>query len=182
MRIITGSARGRKLKEPVGRDIRPTTDMVKESVFNILQFDIEGRTFLDLFAGTGQMGIEAISRGAKHATFLDSSRESIALIKENVKITGFGDKATVLQTDSLRFIESAGKYDIIYIDPPYKTTLAAEALRKINEFDILKDNGIIVCESTNETEMPELFEPYMKQKERRYGKIKLTVYTKVISD
>ena len=178
MRVITGTARGRKIKEPAGMDIRPTTDMVKESVFNILQFDIEGRKMLDLFAGTGQMGIEALSRGAESVTFIDSSPDAIKLVKENLAITGFADKATVIYTDALNFLKNCGKYDIIYIDPPYKSTLADEALQLINRFDILKDNGIIVCENVYGTVLPELISPYTKIKERKYGKVAITVYTK----
>ena len=178
MRVITGTARGRRLKEPAGMDIRPTTDMVKESVFNILQFDIEGRAMLDLFAGTGQMGIEALSRGAKSVTFVDASAAAIRLVKDNLKVTGFENKAQVLQGDSINFLKTCGKYDIIYIDPPYKSDLGSKALETINEFDILKDNGIIVCESTFGTILPELFLPYKKTKERKYGKIGITVYEK----
>ena len=180
MRVITGSARGRRLIEPSGKDIRPTTDQVKESVFNILQFDIEGRKFLDLFGGTGQMGIEALSRGAETVTFVDSDVSSVRLIRENLKLTGFSDKASVIQGNSIAFLENCGKFDIIYIDPPYKTSLAEEALRKINQFDILKDNGIIVCESMYGTAMPELLPPYVKKSERKYGRIGITVYVKEI--
>ncbi len=100
MRVITGSARGRRLKTPEGMDIRPTTDNVKESVFNILQFDIEGRRVLDLFAGTGQLGIECLSRGAREAVFIDQSRDAVRIIRENLKTCGFS--APVLQQDALR--------------------------------------------------------------------------------
>lgn len=178
MRVITGTARGRRLKEPVGNDIRPTTDQVKESVFNILQFDIEGRSVLDLFGGTGQMGIEALSRGAAHLTVVDSSPAAIKLIRENLKLTGFENDATVISGDSIRFLDSCGKFDIIYIDPPYASDFYAEALKKINKIDILKENGIIVCESLYGTELPELSPPYYLKNQRRYGKITVTVYTK----
>ena len=97
MRIISGSARGRKLKELQGTDTRPTTDKVKESMFNIVQFDIEGRRVLDLFGGTGQLGLEALSRGAESCTFVDQRKEAAALIRENVKLTGFTDRARVVQ-------------------------------------------------------------------------------------
>lgn len=178
MRVITGSARGRKLKEPAGMDIRPTTDMVKETVFNIIQFDIEGRRVLDLFAGTGQIGIEALSRGAGHVTFVDSSNEALKIVRENLKITGFADRATVICGNALGFLKSCEKFDIIYIDPPYQENLYESVLSSIKLFDILKDNGIIICESTYGTPMPELFEPYKKEKERRYGKIGITIYRK----
>ena len=180
MRVITGTARGRRLKEPAGNDIRPTTDQVKESVFNILQFDIEGRTVLDLFAGTGQIGIEALSRGAGNAVFTDASGAAVKLIEENLRLTGFSQKARAIRTDACAFLETCGKFDIIYIDPPYKSDMYEKVLKRINEFDILKDNGIIVCESTYGTPMPELGGGYEKVKEKKYGKIAITVYTKTV--
>lgn len=116
MRVISGSARGRKLKSPENYDIRPTTDKVKESVFNIIQFDIEGRRVLDLFAGTGQLGIECLSRGAAEAVFVDGSRESVKIVKENLKSCGMS--APVFQEDALSFLRRAGKFDLIFVDPP----------------------------------------------------------------
>ena len=113
MRVITGTARGRRLKPPAGDDIRPTTDNVKESVFNILQFDIEGRRVLDLFAGTGQLGIECLSRGAREAVFVDQSREAVKIVKENLKSCGMS--APVFQSDALSFLRSCGKFDLIFV-------------------------------------------------------------------
>ena len=165
MRIISGSARGRKLKEPVGLDIRPTSDMVKESVFNIIQFDIEGRRVLDLFAGTGQLGLEALSRGAKSVVFVVSMPESIKLIWENVKRCGFTDSAAVYNREALKYLALDGSFDIILIDPPYDTTLAGQALKKIIEFDKLNENGIIICETRADSIMPAVSPPYSKQKE-----------------
>ena len=120
MRIISGTKRGKKLKEPDNYDIRPTTDMVKESMFNIVQFDIEGRRALDLFAGTGQLGIECLSRGAKEVTFVDQSREAIAIVKQNLKSCGF--EARVVQSDSISFLERGAKFDLILLDPPFFTS------------------------------------------------------------
>ena len=173
MRVITGTARGRKLKEPVGMDIRPTTDGVKEAVFSMLQFDIEGRRCLDLFAGTGQLGIECLSRGAASVTFVDESREAIALVRENLSRCRM--TADVVQTDSVGFIGRDGKYDIIFLDPPYDTDLLEKSLEKIVKFDILNDGGIIICESRLEKTLPALSAPYFVEKERTYGKIKITV-------
>ena len=99
MRVITGSARGRKLKAPQGMDVRPTTDSVKEAIFNIIQFDVEGRRVLDLFAGTGQMGIEALSRGARECVFVDSSRQSLNIVKENLKLCSL--QGTVISGDAV---------------------------------------------------------------------------------
>lgn len=173
MRVITGTARGRKLREPKNMDIRPTTDKVKESLFSIIQFDIEGRRVLDLFAGTGQLGIEALSRGAKSATFVDQSNEAIAIVKENLKCCGFS--AQVVRDDSVSFLERCGKFDLVFLDPPYASGLMEAALRKINKFDILADGGIIICETDSETTLKPLDPPYFIGREYKYGKVKLTV-------
>ncbi len=109
MRIISGSARGRRLKELQGMDTRPTTDKVKEALFNIIQFEIEGRRVLDLFGGTGQLGLEALSRGAEHCTFIEQRREAAALIRENIKACGFQDRTQVVQGDASRSCPAAGK-------------------------------------------------------------------------
>ena len=174
MRVISGTSRGRKLREPVGMDIRPTTDMVKESVFNIIQFDIEGRRVLDLFAGTGQMGIEAKSRGAAFVTFVDASQQAIGIVKENVTACKMGEGTETIRTDALAFLERCGKYDVIFVDPPYDTPLLDEAVKKIIEFDILRENGIILCESKADRQLGEIHAPYRLKKEYRYGKIKIT--------
>ena len=176
MRVITGTARGRKLKEPQGLDIRPTTDQVKEAIFNICQFDVEGRRVLDLFGGTGQLGIEAKSRGAAQVDIIDAAKESIQLIRENVKTTGL--EIRVLQADALSFLKSCGEYDLIFIDPPYDSGLAEKAVELIKAFDILSKGGIIICETRAETTLQELEKPYVKRKEYRYGKVKLTTYVK----
>ena len=176
MRVITGSARGRRLKTPEGQDIRPTTDNVKESVFNILQFDIEGRRVLDLFAGTGQLGIECLSRGAREAVFIDADRDAVKIVKENLKTCGFS--APVLQQDALSYLNNCGKFDLVFIDPPYDADLYEPVLEKINSVDILSDGGIILCESRRETVLPEMRRPYYKKKEYRYGRVKLSLYAK----
>jgi len=176
MRVITGSARGRRLKTPEGMDIRPTTDNVKESVFNILQFDIEGRRVLDLFAGTGQLGIECLSRGAKEVVFIDQSRDAVKIIRENLRACGFS--APVLQQDAVSYLNSCGSFDLVFVDPPYDAGLYEPVLEKINSIDILSEGGIILCESRRETTMPEMQAPYRKRKEYRYGKVKLSLYSK----
>ena len=176
MRVITGTARGRKLKTPEGMDIRPTTDNVKESVFNILQFDIEGRRALDLFAGTGQLGIECLSRGAREVIFIDQSRDAVKIIRENLKACGFA--APVLQQDALSYLSACGKFDLIFVDPPYDAELYAPVLEKINSIDILSDGGIIVCEARREKDLPDMRPPYVKRREYAYGRVKLCLYSK----
>ena len=176
MRIISGLARGRKLKEPQGLDTRPTTDKVKESLFNIIQFELEGRRVLDLFAGTGQLGLEALSRGAEHCTFVDQRREAAALVKENIRLCRFEDRTRVAQEEAQWFLRSCGeRFDVIFLDPPYKTDLLNQCIEKIAAFDILREHGIIVCESGADWSVPTLTPPYEAGREYRYGQIKLTV-------
>ena len=176
MRVITGIAGGRKLKSPEGEAVRPTADHVKQAMFNILQFDLEGRRILDLFGGTGQLGIEALSRGAREAVFTDSSRTSIQLIRENLKRCGLEGK--VLQTDALSYLARGEKFDVIFIDPPYDGGLYQAILERINAVDNLTEGGIIVCEARAGTELPELSAPYFKLRERRYGNVKICIYSK----
>ena len=183
MRVISGSARGRRLKELQGMDTRPTTDKVKESLFNIIQFEIEGRRVLDLFGGTGQLGIEALSRGADHCTFVDMRKEAAALIRENLRLTGLSERSRVVQGDALSFLSSCGeKFDVILLDPPYHTELLEKSVERITEFDILREHGIIICESAAERELPALPPPYERGREYRYGKIRLTVFRRAGSD
>ena len=177
MRVITGIARGRRLQEPQGMDIRPTTDMVKEAIFNIIQFDIEGRRVLDLFAGTGQLGIEAASRGAESVTFIDQSRSAAILVRDNLERCELRGK--VLQTDALTFLEKCGQFDLIFLDPPYDSGVYEKVLEKIIRFDILSEGGIIICESRRESVLPEA--PGMRQKIYNYGRVKITAYNKEVN-
>ena len=182
MRVITGSARGRKLKEITGMDIRPTTDKVKESIFNIVQFDVEGRRVLDLFGGTGQLGIEALSRGAEKCVFVDQSREAVKVIRENVALTGFENQSRIVQGDALSFLTSCReKFSLAFLDPPYAADLLDKALVKMAEIDIMTENGIIVCESAADKLLPTLPAPYVRGRDYRYGRIKLTVYHRALS-
>ena len=181
MRVITGTARGRRLKELQGMETRPTTDKVKESLFNIIQFDIEGRRVLDLFAGTGQLGIECLSRGAEHCTFVDLRREAAGLVRENLEQCGLAGSADVVQGDYLAYLTRCGeKFDLVLLDPPYGKGLLEKAVETIAAIDILSENGIMVCESGLEEALPELDAPYQKGKDYRYGKIKLTVYHRAV--
>ena len=181
MRVITGTARGRKLGQLQGMDTRPTTDQVKESIFNIIQFDIEGRRVLDLFGGTGQLGIEALSRGAASCTFVDQRKEAVALIRSNLKLCQLSDRARVVQGEALSFLSTVREqYHLVFLDPPYRTDLLENAIKKIAEIDMLTENGIIICESPADKVLPELPQPYRKGREYRYGKIKITVYRKEV--
>ena len=176
MRVITGTARGRRLKELQGMETRPTTDKVKESIFSIIQFDIEGRRVLDLFAGTGQLGIEALSRGARECVFVDQRKDAVTLIRENLALCQLDHLAHVRQGDGLAYLKSGEKFDIIFLDPPYASGLLDKALAAITTFDICREHGIIVAESAAEQALPPVEPPYALYREYRYGKIKLTVY------
>ncbi len=177
MRVITGSARGRRLKELEGMETRPTTDRVKEGLFNILQFDIEGRRVLDLFAGTGQLGIECLSRGAASAVFVDRRADAVKLIRENLKVTELTDRARVVSGDSMEYLKSVReKFDLVLLDPPYAADLLENAISHLARFDILAPHGILVAEHPVEKAMPALAAPYRLHRTYRYGKISLTVY------
>lgn len=175
MRVITGTARGRKLVTLEGDDVRPTTDKVKESLFNIIQFDVEGALFLDLFAGCGQIGIEALSRGARQAVFVDKSKRSIDVIRENLKTTGFEKKAAVINSDSVSFLSRRNeKYDIAFLDPPYATGVLQQALEKID--GVMNDNAIIICECPTAEELPSKIGRFEIFKQYKYGKTTLVSY------
>ena len=177
MRVITGTARGRRLGELKGQETRPTTDKVKEGVFSALQFDIEGRRVLDLFAGTGQMGIEALSRGAASCTFVDRRSDAVKLVRDNLALCGLSDRAQVLCSDAMSYLSSLRvKYDLVFLDPPYADDLLEKAIAHLAQFDILAPRGIIVAESPVEKTLPALSAPYGVYREYRYGKIKVTVY------
>ena len=129
MRVITGTAKGRVLETLSGDDVRPTTAKIKESVFSMIQFQIQGRNFLDLFAGSGQMGIEALSRGAASATFVETRRQAVATVKKNLQTTNLSENAQVFNMDCISFLSmKKGEYDIAFLDPPYKTGLLQKAM------------------------------------------------------
>ena len=128
MRVITGSARGRRLKEIQGLETRPTTDRVKEALFSVIQFDIEGRRVLDLFAGTGQLGIEALSRGADSAVFVEQRKDALQAVRENLETCGLSDRARVVSGDAMSYLKSGEKFDLIFLDSPYASGLLEQAL------------------------------------------------------
>ena len=176
MRVITGTARGRRLKTPENYDIRPTADNVKEAVFNIIQFDVEGRRVLDLFAGTGQLGIECLSRGAASAVFVDADRKAVGIVKDNLKTCGLS--GSVVCSDSLAFLDGCSRFDLIFVDPPYDSGLYDRVLQKINLVDILSEGGIMIVEARRGTPLPEMAAPYRKLREYVYGRVKICTYTR----
>lgn len=179
MRVITGSARGAKLRTLDGLATRPTSDRVKEAIFNIIQFDIEGRRVLDLFGGSGQLAIEALSRGAAYAVVVDQNPKATAIIKENLKKTKLDQKASVFQSDYLQFLSTTReRFDIIFLDPPYAENFIENALRKISEIDILTEGGIIVCERSRERSLPAAVGDLICSKDYCYGKTAVNLYTR----
>ncbi len=175
MRVITGSARGRVLKTLEGEDVRPTTDRVKEAIFSIIQFEIEGREVLDLFAGSGQLGIEALSRGAAYATFTDLSKDAVSVIKSNLLTTGLHKNSAVLQTDAVAFLKnSKKKFDIVFMDPPYSKGILQKTLPFAAE--VTNIGGAIICEHPYGEEMPQSAGKFAIYREYKYGKLALTVY------
>ena len=178
MRVITGSAGGRRLLELEGMETRPTTSRVKEGVFSALQFDVEGRRVLDLFAGTGQMGIECLSRGAASAVFVDRRRDAAQLVKKNLALTGLQDRARVVNGDSMEFLAGTKeRFDLIFLDPPYASGLQEKALERITApgFDILAPYGIIVAEHPADRR-PAVPAGCRLRKSYRYGKIAVTLF------
>lgn len=177
MRVITGSARGTSLKTLEGDTTRPTSEKVKEAIFSALQFELEGRRILDLFAGSGQMGIEALSRGAESAIFVDSDKNAVKIIKENLEKTKLSDQAQVFQGDSLAFLSMTGKiFDIVFVDPPYQTGLLQKAADKLASR--VAEGGAVVFEHPFTEELPECFGDLIKQKDYKYGKIAVSIFRK----
>lgn len=175
MRVITGTARGMRLTTLEGLDVRPTTDQVKESIFSIIQFELEGARVLDLFAGSGQLGIEALSRGASSAMFIDQNRAAVNVVNENLEHTKLAKNAIVKNENSLSFLDfSKDTFDIAFLDPPYGKGLIDVALPKLVER--MSDAGVIICETSKEETLPSEVGKFYKKCEYKYGKIKLTVY------
>ena len=175
LRIITGSAKGKKLKTLEGEATRPTSERIKEAVFSAIQFDIEGRRVLDLFAGCGQLGLEALSRGAASAMFIDLSREAMDIVKDNVKTTGFFDKSRYLVSDWKNYIRKASgreKFDLVFIDPPYAMECCTDAVKRLADAELIIPGAILVLESGSEVinQDNEAFSGFEFVKSTSYGK------------
>ena len=178
MRVITGKARGVQLKTPDGMLTRPTADRVKEALFSIINFDIPGANVLDLFGGTGQLGIEAMSRGAAGCVFVDAREDACRLIKENLKRTKL--EGTVIRSDYMDYLNRCKEqFSIIFLDPPYAEEYLENAIKRITEIDILQTDGIIVTERPVGKELPWEFGGYQRSKDYKYGKTLLTIYRRL---
>jgi 16S rRNA (guanine(966)-N(2))-methyltransferase RsmD len=181
MRIITGSAKGITLKTLEGEATRPTSERVKEAVFSMIQFDIENRSVLDLFSGSGQMALEALSRGAACATLVDKSRDAVRIITENAKKSKLDASCRIYQADYLDFLRriSGQKYDIIFLDPPYALNMYKPALRAMIESDILKPSSMIICESDYDSifgDDKELSDRFEIEKQSKYSRTYITIF------
>lgn len=175
MRVITGTARGRKLRTLDGLETRPTSELVKEAVFSIIQFETEGARVLDLFAGSGQMGIEALSRGARSCVFVEQAKACRAVIDENLKHTGLTANARVLGTDAIAFMRGSSElFDIAFLDPPYLQGFSDKLLEPLSK--LMSESGVIICETSLKESLPEMAGMLRLYKEYRYGKTKITVY------
>ena len=180
MRVITGKARGIVLKTPDGMATRPTTDRVKEALFSIIQFEIPTARVLDLFGGTGQLGIEALSREAKSAVFVDEREDACRLIRENLRRTKLESQAKVIRSDYMAYLKTCrDKFDIILLDPPYAEVFLENSLKMITEIDILQSGGIIVAERPADKELPWEFPGYSRSRDYKYGKTLITIYRKL---
>lgn len=182
MRIISGSARGRRLFTPKDERVRPTSDRVKEALFSILsaRIDLHGLRVLDIFAGTGNLGLEALSRGASEAVFIDNHRESISLIKKNIELLGYTDHTKVIMREAssaVKSLEGQGKFDLIFIDPPYHKGLLQQLLHDLSSSTIFDPSVIIVAESSAKEEIPSVFDPLHRFDERCYGDTCISFYT-----
>ncbi|MBQ7331376.1 MAG: 16S rRNA (guanine(966)-N(2))-methyltransferase RsmD [Oscillospiraceae bacterium] len=179
MRVITGKAKGVVLKTPEGLQTRPTSDRVKEALFSILQFDIPGTRVLDLFGGTGQLGIEAISRGANAAVFVDASDKACKLIQENLRRCKMEQQGSVVRCDYMEYLSKCrDRFDIVLLDPPYAEVFLENSLKKLSEIDILKSGGIIVAERPVEKELSLTLPGFQRSKDYKYGKTLITLYRK----
>ncbi len=178
MRVIAGEARGRKLLSVSGQVTRPITDRVKESLFNILGRRVVDAFFLDLFAGTGSVGIEALSRGARRAVFVERNRQALKVIAENLRITGLADRAQVVHSDVFKFLrgEFDEKFDVIYIAPPQYKGLWARTLLALDKRDLLSDEGLVVAQIHPKEFSPLELESFQLADRRRYGSTLLCFY------
>lgn len=177
MRVITGIARGRRLETLPGENVtRPTTESVKEALFSMIQFELEGRRVLDLFAGSGQLGIEALSRGAGHCTFVENNRQALKIVESNLSHCKLKDNSKVVLSDALSFLMRKDNFDIAFLDPPYNQGLIEKCLPLL--LPMMSDDGIVVCETSADENLPENIDGFTADRVRRYGKTKLTLYRK----
>ena len=175
MRVSTGTAKGCRLETIAGLDTRPTVERVKEGIFSAISFEIEGRRVLDLFAGSGQMGLEALSRGAASCVFVDSSRDAVQVVRRNMAATKLSANATVLCRDVLGFLQqSTERFDLVFLDPPYGAELLIPCLEALS--GRVAPGGAVLCESDRQTELPEMVGDFYLDRSYRYGRVAVRLY------
>ena len=178
MRVIAGEARGRRLEALPGTDVtRPTLDQVKEAMFSIVQFDLPGARVLDLFAGSGQLGIEALSRGASRCVFLDQNRDAAAVVMRNCKACGVFDRSRVSVGEAARWLSACHEqFDLVLLDPPFRQGTLEEILPAVDK--VVAPGGIVLCESEEKLVLPAQVGDLTLRKQYRYGRVLLWRYTK----
>ncbi len=178
MRVIAGTAKGRRLVPVPGEGTRPVTDRVKESLFNLIGSSIVGVRVLDLFAGTGAVGIEALSRGAAHATFVDKARAAVRTVERNLRETGLEDRAWVIHGDAFSHVRhhDGEPYDLVYIAPPQYQDLWADALLAVDAGDVLAPRGLVVVQIHPKEDHPVTLTRLERTHERRYGSTELVFF------
>lgn len=180
MRVIAGSRRGTRLQSLRGLRTRPTADRIKESLFNMLAEDVPGARVLDLFAGTGGLGIEALSRGAFNACFVEQSPKAAAVLRANIARTHFEDAAIIIVADVFRALPKLARkgdvFDLVFIDPPYADTVGTRCVQSVAALNLLSSDGVVVVEHAAEEELPERIENFAKIRSVRYGRTVLTLY------
>ena len=179
MRIIAGEFKGRKLVVPRDESVRPTAEKVREAVFSMLQMYIPDAVVVDLFAGTGSLGLEALSRGARTAYFADRDRQSIAMVRENVWLCGMEERSVILCADYTSAINRIhDKADIVFLDPPYRAGLMEDCLSRLAESGLLPEGGLVVAEHGREEILPDDVDCLHRIRDRKYGKVRVSVYEK----
>ena len=177
MRVITGTARGRNLVTLSGEEVtRPTSQSTKEALFSSIQFELEGKQVLDLFAGCGQLGIEALSRGARFCTFVENNREAYKVVEQNIKSCRMEDVSSLVFSDAVSFLSRRDTFDIAFLDPPYNRGLVLACLEKLTAK--MNDGGVIICETAKGEDLPTTLNGWEISREKAYGKSKLTFYRK----
>ncbi|MED3624345.1 16S rRNA (guanine(966)-N(2))-methyltransferase RsmD [Neobacillus thermocopriae] len=180
MRVVSGSCKGRSLKAVPGNTTRPTTDKVKEAIFNIIGPYFDGGIGLDLFAGSGGLGIESLSRGVDKVIFIDRDPKAVQIIHQNIKACNFAEKTEVYRNDAERAIKALSKrnirFDYVFLDPPYKKQQLVNLMEKLDMNNLVKDCGIIVCEHSFEVELPQTVGRFIQKKHEKYGIIAVTIY------
>ncbi len=175
MRVITGSAKGCRLETLDGLDTRPTAERVKEGIFSAISFEIEGRRVLDLFAGSGQMGIEALSRGARSCVFVDRNRQAAEIIRRNLRATKLEGASQVVCREAAEYLmQASGPFDLVFLDPPYAAGLTEPCMERLA--GKLAPGASVVCETDRETELPETVGTLVLYRSYRYGRVVVRVY------